>query len=63
MRYQLQEVEQSHGHYCGLPRSDGAVWNLLQQVEQSRGRYCGLPGGSGLGWSPISVEARMGIIC
>ena len=49
-----QEVEQSHGHYCGLPGSDGAVQNLLQEVEQSHGCCCGLPVGPGL-----SIEVRL----
>ena len=49
-----QEVEQSHGRYCGLSGSDGAAWNLLQEVEQGRGCCCGLPVGLGL-----SAEVRL----
>ena len=54
MRYPSQKVEQSRGHYCGLPGSDGAMRYPSQEVEQSRGHYCGLPGGPGL-----SAEARL----
>ena len=37
VRYPSQEVEQDHGHYYGLPRSDGATWNPSQEVEQGHG--------------------------
>ena len=35
-RYPSQEVEQDRGHYCGLPKRDGAAWNPSQEVEQGR---------------------------
>ena len=49
-----QEVEQSRGHYYGLPGSGEAVRNPSQRVEQSCGHYCGLPGNP----NP-SAEARL----
>ena len=36
-RYPSQGVEQGHGHYYGLPGSDGAMWNPSQEVEQGHG--------------------------
>ena len=44
-------------HYCDLPESGGATWNLLQRVEWGSGHYRDL-----LESSDPSAEVRLGCL-